>query len=188
MRIIVGLGNPGAQYAGTRHNIGFRVVAALAGGVSNITRARFKGLTGEAEVGGERVMLLCPQTYMNNSGESVVEAMLFYQEDPSRLIIVHDEADLAFGGLRIKLGGGAAGHNGLKSLIASLGTPEFLRVRVGIGRTEHTGKMVTHVLGPFSDLEEATLPDVISSACSAVADLIQGDTARAMSRWNTRST
>lgn len=188
VRIIVGLGNPGAQYAGTRHNIGFRVAEALAGSPNSITRARFKALTGEADVGGERVLLLCPQTFMNRSGESVVEALRFYQEDASRLIVVHDEADLAFGTLRIKLGGGAAGHNGLKSLIASLGTPEFLRIRVGIGRSDHPGKMVGHVLGAFSELEQAMLPDVLSSACGAVTDLIQLDPARAMSRWNTRST
>lgn len=187
MRIIVGLGNPGAKYANTRHNIGFRVAEALASGSGGVTRARFKGLTGEAVVGGERVLILCPQTFMNLSGESVLEAATFFQEDVRKVIVVHDEADLDLGTIRIKQGGGAAGHNGIRSLIASLGTPDFLRIRVGIGRTEHPGQMVGHVLGAFSEHEAAVLPDVIAKACEAIQDVFTTDVARAMSRWNIRA-
>src|SRR5437764_6533014 len=133
MRLLVGLGNPGARYARNRHNIGFMAVDAIARGCrSPGYRARFKGELAEASIGGERVLLLKPQTFMNASGESVGETARFFKLLLSDIIVIHDEIDLRPGKLRVKRGGGSAGHNGLRSIDALLG-PDYWRVRVGGG-------------------------------------------------------
>ena len=133
MRLIVGLGNPGSRHAGNRHNIGFMAAAAIARrhGFAAF-RSRFKGELAEGAIGGERRLLLLPQTFMNLSGESVLAAMSFYRIAPAEIVVIHDELDLRPGKVRVKLGGGNAGHNGLRSIDAMIG-PDFWRIRIGIG-------------------------------------------------------
>lgn len=133
MRLIVGLGNPGARYARNRHNIGFMAVEAIARRYGfPASRSRFKGEISEGVIGGERRLLLCPQTFMNVSGESVLAAMSFYKIKPAEIVVIHDELDLRPGKLRVKRGGGNAGHNGLRSIDALIGN-DFWRMRLGIG-------------------------------------------------------
>ncbi len=133
MRLVVGLGNPGRSYARNRHNIGFMVAAAIARRYGfPAFRSRFKGELSEGVIAGERRLLLCPQTFMNASGESVLAAMSFYKIPPGEIVVIHDELDLRPGKVRVKRGGGNAGHNGLRSIDAMIG-PDFWRVRIGIG-------------------------------------------------------
>jgi PTH1 family peptidyl-tRNA hydrolase len=133
MRLVVGLGNPGSRYARNRHNIGFMVVAAIARRYGfQAFRSRFKGELAEGVIAGERRLLLCPQTFMNASGEAVLAAMSFYKIAPGDIVVVHDELDLRPGKMRVKRGGGNAGHNGLRSIDAMIG-PDYWRIRIGIG-------------------------------------------------------
>ncbi len=171
--IVVGLGNPGAKYGGTRHNIGFRVVDHLAARWSvDLGRSKFKAHYGTDHGQGRQVALLKPQTYMNLSGQSVVQAMQFFNTEPGGVIVVHDDIDLAFGVLRLKRGGGAGGHNGLKSLDQLLGDKNYFRVRFGVGRPQH-GSPSDHVLGRFTASEEAELYDTIQQAADATCALIE---------------
>jgi PTH1 family peptidyl-tRNA hydrolase len=171
--LIVGLGNPGRRYAGTRHNIGFEVVAELTRRW-DFPRAKekFKGLLteGRTRPGGPRVAALLPQTYMNESGRSVGPARGSMRVPLERIVVVHDEIDLPFGEIRSKLGGGAAGHNGLKSLRDGLGSPDFWRVRVGVGRPDSTDPNVVsaHVLGRFSEPD-----DEVRALIAAAADEVE---------------
>ena len=157
--LIVGLGNPGDRYARTRHNVGFDV-AALAAERWGLAKARkrWAGLysDGRTSPGGPRVGVLLPQTYMNDSGKSVGPARGELGVDPDRVVVVHDEIDLPFGRIETRLGGGLAGHNGLKAVKAGLGTPEFRRIRVGVGRPDSTDPEIVsaHVLGRFSEPAE----------------------------------
>jgi PTH1 family peptidyl-tRNA hydrolase len=152
--LVVGLGNPGDRYARTRHNVGFEVAALAAErwGLST-ARKRYAGLYTDGRVGSERVGVLLPQTYMNDSGKSVGPARGALGVDPEHVVVVHDEIDLPFGRIESRLGGGLAGHNGLKAVKAGLGTPEFRRVRVGVGRPDTTDPEIVsaHVLGRFSE-------------------------------------
>lgn len=185
MYLIFGLGNPGLEYHNTRHNIGWMVLDQLAKGAGiDINRSRFKALTGDGQVAGEKVLLGMPQTYMNLSGQSVGEAMRFFQVPPEQIIIIHDEADLPFGSVRIKKGGGPAGHNGLKSLIEHCG-PEFIRVRMGIGRPPGQMKMIDFVLQGYSFAERQTLSEQIDDGVRAVEAVLSEGLTRAMARVNT---
>ena len=154
MWILAGLGNPGPRYAAHRHNIGARVVSALAD-AQGFTRARtrFSALVRSGRIAEARVVALLPQTYMNESGRAIGAALRFYKLPPERLVVFHDELDLAFGKLRIKRGGGAAGHNGLRSIIAAIG-PDFWRVRLGIGHPGEKERVRGHVLSDFTAAEE----------------------------------
>jgi PTH1 family peptidyl-tRNA hydrolase len=134
--LVAGLGNPGRRYEETRHNIGFKVVERIAGDLDAGFRDKFNGRIAEAREGDARVALLEPLTYMNDSGQSVAAALRFYKLDPRQLLVVHDEIDLALGDVRAKMGGGLAGHNGLRSLVQHLKTQDFARVRIGVGRPE----------------------------------------------------
>ena len=152
MWLFVGLGNPGKEYQKNRHNVGFMVLDAIieqGAGVYPDYRSKFQGFVSEGRIGSRKVMLLKPQTYMNNSGQSVAQAARFYKIDPTNIIVFHDELDLASGDVRIKQGGGNAGHNGLKSIQAHLGTADFWRVRIGIGRPAYKGEVTNYVLGDF---------------------------------------
>jgi PTH1 family peptidyl-tRNA hydrolase len=155
--LVVGLGNPGDRYARTRHNIGFEV-AALAAERWGLPKAKKKyaGLYSEGRAGSERVAVLLPQTYMNDSGNSVGPARGALGVDPDHVVVVHDEIDLPFGRIESRLGGGLAGHNGLKAVKAGLGTPDFRRLRVGVGRPDTTDPEIVsaHVLGRFSEPQE----------------------------------
>ncbi len=152
--LVVGLGNPGERYARTRHNVGFEV-AALAAERWGLPKARkrYAGLYTDGRAGSERVAVLLPQTYMNDSGKSVGPARGALGIEPDRVVVVHDEIDLPFGRIETRLGGGLAGHNGLKAVKAGLGTPDFRRVRVGVGRPDTTDPEIVsaHVLGRFSE-------------------------------------
>jgi len=178
--LVVGLGNPGTEYAGTRHNAGHLVLDELAGrvrgrfsrharGRADVVETRLGGLAG---VGGDRAILARPRSYMNESGGPVASLRDYYKVTPDRLIVVHDDLDLPFGALRCKLGGGDGGHNGLKSIRASLGTGDFLRVRVGIGRPPGRMDAADYVLRAFAPGERKELPLVVAEAADAVESLV----------------
>ncbi len=166
MLIFAGLGNPGTRYARNRHNIGFMAVEAIARACRVAPwRVRFQGQACEATIGSEKVLLLKPQTYMNESGRAIGEAARFYKVAPADVIVFHDELDLAPAKLRIKLGGGNAGHNGLRSTTAAIGN-EYRRVRMGIGHPGDKALVHAYVLNDFGKAEEAWVEDL----CSACAD------------------
>ena len=183
MQIWAGLGNPGAQYALQRHNVGFMAadVIAEAHGFGPWTK-KFRGLVAEGRIGGEKVLLLKPQTFMNASGDCVSQALRFYKLDLDALTVFHDELDLAPMKVKVKVGGGTAGHNGLRSIDAHLG-PDFRRVRIGIG---HPGpgqkeKVTPHVLGNYAKSEMEPLSDLLAAMADEAAWLAEGDDARFMS-------
>ena len=183
MHLVVGLGNPGASYAGHRHNVGFMVVDRLAQDhARDPFRDKFSGQFARAAWDGAEFGLLKPQTYMNLSGQSVQKAMAFFKVELRQLIVIHDELDLPFAVLRVKVSGGTAGHNGLKSIVQHCGGPDFVRVRIGIGRPRGSGEK--HVLSDFSRQECAELPDVLESAARAVGDILLHGTQTAMNRHN----
>jgi PTH1 family peptidyl-tRNA hydrolase len=177
MLLFVGLGNPGSRYAGNRHNVGFMTVQAIAGRHDFAPwRRRFQGLASEGPIGGERVLLLLPGTFMNDSGRAVAEAARFYKIGLSDIVVFHDEIDLAPAKVRVKTGGGVAGHNGLRSITAHVGN-DYRRVRIGVG---HPGvkEMVQHyVLSDFAKDER----DWVETLCAAMADnaglLVEGQDA-----------
>ena len=183
---MVGLGNPGPAYSGNRHNVGFRVVDLLAERMS----ARFKAHKTRAEIvegrlGGARVVLAKPRSYMNESGGPVAGLVDFFKVPLDGLVVVHDELDLPFGGLRLKLGGGDNGHNGLKSLRRSLGSGEFNRVRIGIGRPPGRMDPATFVLRDFSGTERKELDYQVDRAADAVEALVSAGLERAQNTFNT---
>lgn len=186
MYLVVGLGNPGPKYAKNRHNVGFMAVDRLAEAAGESFRDKFKGRWCKVRLPGSDAVLLEPLTYMNVSGESVQPAMRFFKVELPNVIVVHDELDLPFGTVRLKKGGGAAGHNGLRSIIQHCGGPDFLRVRVGIGRPTH-GKVEAHVLSDFSKSESAELDDVLTDTTRAVEAVVADGIKAAMNRINARN-
>jgi PTH1 family peptidyl-tRNA hydrolase len=187
LKLIVGLGNPGTDYAETRHNIGFMVATRLAerSGVA-LKRKGYQGFYGVGRVVGEEATILLPQTYMNRSGESVAPACQSLGVTPVDLIVVHDEIDLEFGCLRIKVGGGHGGHNGLRSIGAVLGETDYSRLRMGVGRPPAGGDVSAHVLSRFNAVERALLERFIDTATNALEDLIRNGVQDAMNRYNNR--
>lgn len=184
MLLVVGLGNPGPKYANTRHNVGFMVLDRVADALkAGPYREKFSGVF--TRVNTPDVVLLKPMTFMNLSGESVQAAMKFFKLETKDILVVYDELDLAFGDCRLKLGGGAAGHNGIKSMIQHCGGDGFGRLRVGIGKPRH-GDASPHVLGEFSASERAELGDVLSHAALGVQSVIDKGIASAMNAFNTR--
>jgi len=189
MLLVVGLGNPGREYAAHRHNVGFMTIDDLARKArADAFREKFSGVYGRAELAGEQAILLKPMTYMNESGLSVQPAMAFFKVEPKDVIVVHDELDLPFGEVRLKFSGGHAGHNGLRSIMASTGTGDFGRVRIGIDRPPpgFRGEVVSHVLSSFDGLEQAQLPDILTKAADAVIDIARRGFSAAMKTRNTR--
>ena len=183
--LLVGLGNPGPKYANHRHNVGFMVVDRLAdnAGIS-VTRSKFSGVFGTGELERHPVVVLKPQTYMNLSGRSVARAKEFFGVGVPDIVVVHDELDLPYGTIRLKIGGGHAGHNGLRSLVELLGTRDFVRCRVGIGRPSR-GDVSDYVLSDFAaGIERAELPDVVDRAAAAVALAILEGPRKAMNKVN----
>jgi peptidyl-tRNA hydrolase, PTH1 family len=187
--LIVGLGNPGAEYAGTRHNVGVDVIEALArrhGGTLKMA-ARERALVAECRIVGGRVALAFPQTFMNLSGESVHLLVARHGiVDVSSLIVVHDELDLPCGRVKLKVGGGVAGHNGLKSIQTHVGSPEFVRVRIGIGRPPGSQAGADFVLRRPGKAERLELDVAVQIAADAVESIIDGGIDRAMNDVNTR--
>ena len=171
--LIAGLGNPGEKYAETRHNVGFRTVDLVAENAGvRITRAKFQALTARAELGGVPVLLMKPQTYMNESGLALGQAAAFYKLPPERIIILYDDIDLPVGRVRVRAAGSAGGHNGMKSIIQHLGSQDFPRVRIGVGAKPHPDyDLADWVLSRFSALEKKSLDPAIEHAAAA-AELI----------------
>ena len=175
MKLFVGLGNPGAQYAFNRHNVGFMAVDVMAAAHGFAAwRKRFQGLTCEGRLGGEQVLLLKPQTFMNESGRSVGEAARFYKIPVSDVVVFHDELDLAPGKVRVKIGGGVAGHNGLKSLTAHLGN-DYVRVRIGIGHPGYRERVIGHVMRDFAKADMEWLEPVLFAMSDAAPVLAKGE-------------
>ncbi len=186
--LVVGLGNPGARYRDTRHNLGRRAVELMVDELGGSWRSRWNGRVSELRDGDERLALLVPETFMNESGRSVAPALRFYKLPPERLVVVHDELDLELGDVRAKQGGGLAGHNGLRSLAEATGTQDFLRVRIGIGRPERGDRrpVADWVLQPFppgTDVDRL-VRDGADCALSVLRDGVDV----AMRTWNGSST
>ena len=181
MQIWAGLGNPGAQYALQRHNVGFMVADALAEihGFGPWQK-KFRALVAEGRIGRHRVLLLKPQTFMNDSGDAVQQALRFFKLEPDALTAFHDELDLAPMKVKVKQGGGTAGHNGLRSIDASLG-PDFRRVRIGIGHPGHKDKVTGYVLGNYAKSEMDALADLLGAVAAEAEWLADGDEVRFMS-------
>ena len=184
--LLVFLGNPGPRYAFTRHNVGFLTCDALAEKLNvRVERLRFHALTGQAEIGGEKVLLMKPQTMMNLSGDAVAPAAKFYKVPAERVIVVSDEVSLPVGQLRIRKKGSAGGHNGLKSIISRLGSDQFPRIRVGVGSPPHPDyDMADWVLGTFQNQDAETIRDAVKAAAEACVSYIQDGPDKAMTKFN----
>lgn len=178
MKLIVGLGNPGAKYAGNRHNIGFMALDRIASDHGfTAWRSKFQGAIADGRLGTEKVTLLKPETYMNNSGQSVGEALRFFKLDPSEVWVFHDEIDLAPGKLRVKQGGGHAGHNGLRSLHAHIGE-SYGRIRMGVGHPGHKEAVPHYVLRDFTKADQDWLDDLLRGVSDGAIHLVEGDPGR----------
>ena len=184
--LVVGLGNPGDKYEGTRHNAGFMVIDQLAEGLKiPVQRLKFKALTNTAEIAGHKVLLMKPVTYMNLSGEAVGEAAAFYKVPPERVLVLSDEVSLAPGKIRVRRSGSAGGHNGLKDIIAHLGTDQFPRLKVGVGGKPYPDSdMADWVLGKFTGQDKAAMEQAIAKAADAVACLLEHGIDQAMAKFN----
>lgn len=185
MKIVVGLGNPGAEYAATRHNAGFMVVDQLAA-AWNISswRSRSEALVAEYRELAEPVLLVKPQTYMNLSGNAVGALMRWYKIEPKDVIVVYDDMDLPTGRLRLRLKGGSGGHRGIESMLSQLGSNDFLRVRVGIGRPPAGWTVVDYVLSRFAAEEAASVTEGVERAAAAVECIVKDGMNKAMNRFN----
>jgi peptidyl-tRNA hydrolase, PTH1 family len=183
--LIVGLGNPGPEYAGNRHNAGFLVADVLAGrALARFKRDRSRAHVAVARLDGTPVVLAKPMTYMNLSGGPVAALRAFYKVPTDRIVVVHDELDIPFGSIRLKLGGGDNGHNGLRSVASALGTRDYYRVRVGIGRPPGRMDPADFVLHDFAKAERAELPGVLSTAADAVQTLLARGLAAAQNEFH----
>ncbi|HWP79922.1 MAG TPA: aminoacyl-tRNA hydrolase [Candidatus Acidoferrum sp.] len=184
--LIVGLGNPGREYRLTRHNVGFMAVDYLAQTAkADIRKLKFHALTGNAVIAGVPVLLMMPQTFMNLSGEAVGEAARFYKLPPERVIVIFDDADLPLGTLRVREKGSSGGHNGIKSIIAHLGSEEFPRVKIGIGPKPHPEmELADFVLQAFTAADQKVLFDRFSRVAEGVELILKGDVRLAQSRIN----
>lgn len=189
-RLIVGLGNPGAKYAGTRHNVGFEMLDILSKRwqIPLKQDRRFQGDYGDGNIKGQRTSLLKPLTYMNRSGQSIRSVVDWFKLDPGAVLIVYDDMDLPVGRLRLRLSGSAGGHNGMKSAISHLGTQEFPRMRIGIGATAaaeaRDSAVVSHVLGRFAPADRDRIDTVIDYAAKAVELSLESGVEKAMSYYN----
>ncbi len=184
MYLIVGLGNPGNRYRFTRHNIGFMVLEKLAQDFKiDLTQKSFDALWGKGKINGTNVLLAMPQTFMNLSGTAVRQLVAFFKADVNNLIVIHDDLDLSLGTIRLKTGGGNAGHKGLASITENLGSSDFTRVRLGIGRPSDKSRIEGYVLEPFkSDEELSLLPGIIQAATDAVSEIVLSGTEKATAK------
>ncbi len=185
MYLIVGLGNPGREYENTRHNAGFDALDALAEKLgTEVKEKKHRGLCGKGMIGMEKVILLKPQTYMNLSGESVRAAADFYKIDNEHMIVLYDDIDLDVGKLRVRAKGSAGGHNGIKNIIAHMGTQEFPRVRIGVGAKPDRMDLADHVLGCFPQVERPVMEDAFEEAAEAAIAIVEDGIDAAMNRFN----
>jgi PTH1 family peptidyl-tRNA hydrolase len=186
LKLIVGLGNPGNRYQWTRHNAGFMVLDRLSHVAAiPVTKKCFSGLCGEGVWQDNRLLLLKPQTFMNLSGRSVAEAVRFHKLSSSDVVVLHDDIDIPFGRVRMKIGGGHGGHNGLRSLLAELGNGDFTRVRIGVGRPD-CGDVVDYVLNPFERKEMDGLLAILDGAVDMLGVLLSEGRTKAMNLFNNR--
>jgi PTH1 family peptidyl-tRNA hydrolase len=182
MLLIAGLGNPGPKYERNRHNIGFMAVDEIVRRHSfGAWRSRFQSMAAEGRIAGQKVLVVKPMTYMNESGRAIGEALRFFKMDPGQVIVIYDELDLVVGKVRVKLGGGLAGHNGLRSIDAHIGNG-FRRVRVGIGHPGDKNKVHGHVLGDFAKAEQAMVARITDAIATHIPLLVEGDENSFMSR------
>ena len=186
MKIIVGLGNPGKRYKETPHNIGFKIVDYLAEQVTGNWKKslRFRARTIKTELAGEQVVLVKPETYMNNSGMAVGAVLRFYKAMPDDLIVILDDVAIDFGRLRLRGKGSSGGHNGLASIISHVADDKFVRVRVGVGKQREGENLVKHVLAPFSKKDEEEIGHIVARAGEAVCGVIEFGVAEAMNKYN----
>lgn len=185
MYLIVGLGNPGVEYAATRHNIGFDMITYLSDQYNIPMRSREnKAIVGKGVIDGQKVMLAQPQTFMNLSGESVRALMNYYKLELDELIVIYDDISLPVGQVRVRPKGSAGGHNGIKNIIQHLGTQEFSRIKIGVGAKPDGGDLVKHVLGRFSREEDSMVRDVFALAQEALLAIMNEDVASAMNKVN----
>ncbi|RJO71866.1 MAG: aminoacyl-tRNA hydrolase [Myxococcales bacterium] len=188
MKIVAGLGNPGERYASTRHNIGFRVADELARRhAASAFRGRFRAQAADASIAGERVLLLKPTTYMNLSGQAIQEALAFYKLAFEDLIVIHDDVDLDFGVMKVRAGGGDAGHKGIRSAIGQLGSDAFTRVRMGVGRPRFGEPVVDFVLKSFYPPEQALLDEWVAKGADAVEAALKDGATAAANVFNRRA-
>lgn len=185
MYLIVGLGNPESDYSKTRHNMGFNVINKIADKYAiDVNKSKFKGLFGSGIIEGEKVILLKPQTFMNLSGESVIEAMNFYKIQEDELIVIYDDFDTDAGLIRVRKNGSAGSHNGMKSVIGCINSDKFCRVRVGIGRPKDNTDMITYVIGHIPEEEMKILDEGTDIARDAIIEIIKNDVDAAMNKYN----
>lgn len=186
MYLIVGLGNPEEEYSNTRHNMGFDVINKLAEENNiNINKNKFQGLYGKGKINEEEVILLKPQTYMNLSGESIIEAINFYKIDLKDMIVIYDDIDVEPGKIKIRKKGGAGSHNGMKSVIENVNSEEFIRIRVGIGTPEHKNDMINYVIGKIPTEEEKEVLDKgTDKAKEAIKEILKNGIDSAMNKFN----
>lgn len=183
MILVVGLGNIGSKYDKTRHNVGFDVIDVLANRHNiSVSKEKFKGTCGEGIIEGKKVMLLKPSTYMNLSGESIIEVINFYKLSTSEVIVIYDDISLDVGRLRIRDKGSAGGHNGIKSIIANLKTDHFPRVKVGVGAPKNN--LIEHVLGVFDKEERVIVEKVFEASADAVEEMIANGVNSSMNKYN----
>ena len=186
MFIIVGLGNPTPEYEGTRHNVGFEVIDALARKYNiDVDTKKHRAYIGKGMIEGQKVILAKPQTYMNLSGESVRSLLDYYKVDEEQeLLVIYDDISLVPGGIRIRKKGSAGGHNGIKNIIQELGTQKFVRIKVGVGAKPQGWDLADHVLGRFSSEDRAKVEEAIGHAMDAAVLMMQGETDKAMNIYN----
>lgn len=188
MYVIAGLGNPERRYENTRHNVGFDVIGALAGQYNiNMNIKKHKAICGMGIVAGQKTMLVKPQTYMNLSGESISEILSYYKLDVSKeLIVIFDDISLMPGCIRVRRKGSAGGHNGIKSIIASSGSSDFARIKVGVGEKPDGWDLADYVLGRFLEEERERVNLAVKDACTAAGYMVNGEIDRAMNEFNTK--
>ncbi len=185
--LIAGLGNPGSAYDNTRHNIGFRAAERAAERLGvKIGKKKFRSLCAEALYSDKKLLIIKPQTFMNASGEALREAKEFYKIAVEQIIVVYDELDLPLGNIRVNRGGGSAGHNGIRSIITSLGSEEFCRVRVGIGKPSGKKEGRDHVLSTFAANERDTAAEMVETAVEATLEIISAGVDSAMNKFNSQ--
>lgn len=183
--LIAGLGNPGPNYEGTRHNAGFLAVDALADAFKiQVQRPKFNVLYGRGRIHNVQVVLAKPQSFMNLSGPALQQLAHFYRIEREAMIVVHDDIDLAFQRLKIKEKGGDGGHKGIRSIIHAFGSGDFIRVRIGVGRSEKGTNVVGHVLGAFDREETSALKELLHTACDAIVTIVNEGCVQAMNRYN----
>ena len=184
MKVVVGLGNPGAQYANTPHSVGFEVVDAIAASIGAAweDKRQFSCLMAKGVFAGMQVMLVKPQTFMNLSGESVAPVVKYHNATPADLVVVQDDIDLPVGRMRVRKGGSCGGHNGIRNIIERLGTPDFARLKLGVGKDR--ANVIGHVLGKFDPVTRQTMDAVVAEAVKAVAAILADGPDRAMNAYN----